>query len=252
MPQIIHLEHTHSTNTYMRHLVETYTKPAEGTIVRADYQSAGRGQKGNSWESAAGANLLFTILLKPHQIAGAEQFIISQAVAVGVAEGLNACLTAEERAEGTFMVKWPNDIYYGNRKIAGILIENDLAGQTIFNSYVGIGLNVNQVTFESDAPNPVSLTQITGRFYELDEVLAKVLDGIFNRYVSILEGNGEAVRTAYRSMFYRNDGFHRYRDAEGDFEARVVDIEPSGYLHLEDRDGRQRSYWFKEVEFVIP
>ena len=251
MPQIIHLEHTHSTNTYMRNLVETYTMPKEGTVVRADYQSAGRGQKGNSWESAPGVNLLFTLLLRPTQIAGAQQFVISQAVALGVAEGLTMQLTPEEREQGVFSVKWPNDIYYGDRKIAGILIENDLAGQTIHHSYVGIGININQLTFVSDAPNPVSLTQITGREHDLDSVLSDVLGAIFHNYVAACQEGSDAIRNAYFRNLYRREGLHAYRDADGLFDARIIEVEPTGLLHLEKSCGERKAYWFKEVEFVI-
>jgi birA, biotin-[acetyl-CoA-carboxylase] ligase region len=137
MPQIIHLAQTDSTNTYLRQQLMAHPDLEEGSVVWADYQRAGRGQKGNSWESEEKANLLFTLLLCPDSIRARDQFIISQLVSLGMIDVLN------NLHEG-FSVKWPNDIYYHDKKAVGILIENDMAGQNLINSFIGIGLNVNQ------------------------------------------------------------------------------------------------------------
>ena len=145
-----------STNTELARLADEGAP--HGTVAIAECQTAGRGQRGNTWESAPGENVTMSVLLHPDGIEPRRQFAISEAVALGVAETLDIYLPAGMRAE----VKWPNDIYVGNRKICGILIENRITSTTIERAIAGIGLNVNQELFVSDAPNPVSLRQLTG------------------------------------------------------------------------------------------
>lgn len=244
MPEIIHLEQTHSTNNYLRTLVEATRSPEEGTVVWADYQTAGRGQQGNTWESAPGENLLFTLLLCPVSIKSRNQFIISQVVSLGILDVLN------QLKEG-FRVKWPNDIYYLNRKVAGILIENDLSGQTLYNSFIGIGLNVNQKEFESSAPNPVSLYQILGKETDREDLLKRIVERIFHYYVLALDGEYALIREKYMKLLYRNNGYHPFRDTDHRFMARIKHIHPTGHLTLEDEAGGEHNYDFKEVEFIL-
>lgn len=244
MPEIIHLEQTHSTNNYLRNLVEAIRIPEEGTVVWADFQTAGRGQQGNSWESAPGENLLFTLLLCPQSIKARNQFIVSQLVSLGILKTLN------QLKEG-FRVKWPNDIYYHNKKVAGILIENDLSGQTLYNSFIGIGLNVNQKEFTSDAPNPVSLYQILGAETDRTFLLDQILRNILYYYEIALEGNYTLIRDKYMQQLFRNDGYHPFSDAGRHFLARIKHIYPTGHLILEDESGIEQTYDFKEVEFVL-
>lgn len=163
-PKIIRLAETDSTNNYLREQCAKARLP-EGSLVIADFQTAGKGQVGNSWESEAGKNLMFSILLYPDSLPANRQFLISQIASLSVKETL-------EGYTDSVKVKWPNDIYWKDRKICGMLIENDLSGQHLYCSVIGIGLNINQEIFRSDAPNPVSLTQITGKAYDREEVLA--------------------------------------------------------------------------------
>lgn len=245
MPEIIHLEQTHSTNNYLRHLVEATRSAEEGTVVWTDFQTAGRGQQGNSWESEKSANLLFTLLLCPQGIRSRDQFIISQLVSLGILDVLNAL-------EEGFRVKWPNDIYFGNKKVAGILIENDLSGQTLYNSFIGIGLNVNQQIFTGDAPNPVSLAQITGRRHDRETLLIKIMERIFYYYQIALDDNYEMIQERYMDLLFRNTGFHTYTDLSDDeFRARIKKVHPSGLLTLEDEQGCERTFDFKEVQFLL-
>ncbi len=158
------LEEVDSTNSYVAvHAAEL----EDMTMVIADSQTAGRGQRGNSWESEQGKNLTFTLLYKPQGIAPREQFAISEAAALAVADFL-----VESGMEAK--VKWPNDIYAGDRKISGILIEHALMGQTIQHTRIGIGLNVNQREFRSDAPNPVSMVQLLGSESDISRVAVGV------------------------------------------------------------------------------
>ena len=147
-------------------------------------------------------------------------------------------------------VKWPNDVYRKEQKICGILIENLLSGKFIAHSILGIGLNINQQIFRSDAPNPVSLAQITGKTYDRMAIL-EAWHTEFRRLRRLLEtGDAAALHAEYLRSLYRRDGFHRYRDACGAFEARIVDIEPDGHYVLERRDGSFSRYAFKEVSFI--
>ena len=152
----IHLNETHSTNSYLRELIMREKEQPEGTVVITDYQTAGRGQKGNSWESERGKNLTFSILLHPNHIPPGKQFILSQLISIAIVGVL-------KKYDRHFTIKWPNDIYWKEKKIAGMLIEVDLTGSSLSNAIIGIGININQRHFKSDAPNPVSLTQITGK-----------------------------------------------------------------------------------------
>ena len=239
---IIKLQETRSTNTYLDS-IDTECPQQEGCVVTTHTQSAGRGQRGNSWEAEPGKNLTFSYLLRPEGVAPQEQFILSQAVSLAVVDVLS------RYAQG-FSVKWPNDIYYHDSKIAGILIEHNLSGMSISRTIVGIGLNINQQQFISDAPNPISLQQITGREYDLDAMLAEVLEATTIRYAQCV-GDRKQLQLDYAAALYRKDGFYPYRDAQGEFMATIREVQPDGYLVLCDTEGRVRQYAFKEVAFII-
>ena len=239
---IIKLQETRSTNTYLDS-IDTECPQQEGCVVTTHTQSAGRGQRGNSWEAEPGKNLTFSYLLRPEGVAPQEQFILSQAVSLAVVDVLS------RYAQG-FSVKWPNDIYHHDSKIAGILIEHNLSGMSISRTIVGIGLNINQQQFISDAPNPISLQQITGREYDLDAMLAEVLEATTIRYAQCV-GDRKQLQLDYAAALYRKDGFYPYRDAQGEFMATIREVQPDGYLVLCDTEGRVRQYAFKEVAFII-
>lgn len=238
-PEIIRLSETGSTNNYIRQILAKRALP-EGSLVITDFQTSGRGQAGNSWESESGKNLTFSLVIYPEVIAANEQFLISQITALSIKE------TLSEYVEG-IRIKWPNDIYWNDRKICGMLIENDLAGSVIHCSICGIGININQKEFHSNAPNPVSLTQITGKEYELNEVLDRFRKHFYQLYIHLLQGNKEAIRRQYQASLYRREGFHTYQDENGRFEAEIKEIEPTGHLLLRLTDGSTRRYAFKEV-----
>ncbi len=231
--QTVHLQETDSTNRWLReHATEGIR------AVWADYQTHGRGQGGNHWESERGQNLTCSVLLQPADIPAHAQFRISMAVALAVVDALKPYAGEE------LSVKWPNDIYWRDRKLAGILIENRLQGNRIEESIVGIGINVNQRQFRSDAPNPVSLWQITGRETPREDLLEDLLQRI-PVYL------GQDLKARYMQALYRREGLHPYRDCQGTFQASVADVEDDGHLVLQDSQGHQRRYAFKEVAFVI-
>ena len=210
------------------------------TLITTDDQSKGRGQKGNSWESEVNKNLTFSIVCHPDFVAPSRQFVLSQAIALAVS-------SVDEQLK----VKWPNDIYFEDKKISGTLIECDLQGKHIGNCIIGTGLNVNQTTFRSNAPNPVSLKQIYGKDFDREETLQKIINGFEHFYDMIRNGQQEELRQLYLSKLYRREGWHEYEDADGRFTAEFVDIEPTGHLLLRKASGLVKRYEFKEVRFVI-
>lgn len=242
IPQIICHAEVVSTNYSLRELIREGALP-EGSVVVADFQTGGRGQIGNVWESEAGKNLTFSVVLYPDCIPAGSQFLISQITALSVKETLDNYVN-------DVTIKWPNDIYWNDRKICGMLIENDLSGNNIYCSVIGIGINLNQAIFRGDAPNPVSLTQITGGNYDRDEVLNCFLRIFYAYYLQLLQDKQEDIRLAYQSALYRKQGYYLYKDEEGEFEAVIYAIEPTGHLVLQLQDGSRRRYAFKEVTYI--
>lgn len=239
---LIWLDEVGSTSTYLSQNL-TDSMP-QGTVIAARCQTAGRGQRGNSWESEPGKNLSFSLLLRPQHIGARNQFRISQAVAMGIAETLAPMLPGVD-----VRVKWPNDIYAGNRKICGILIENSLAGQKISHSIAGIGINVNQTRFISNAPNPVSIAQLTGEETELEPLLLKVVENIARQ----LEADPDELHARYISSLWHKDGQLYRETATGRrFEAAITAIGPLGHMELTDTAGNKTTYAFKEVAVILP
>ena len=237
-----------STNTYLRELGGG-DPDYDYEVAVADFQTAGRGQKGNTWESEQGKNLLFSILAHPHNIKVRDQFYISEAIALAVSDSVIAAAGPEYAPY--FSVKWSNDIYYKDYKMAGILIENTLQGDRIMDTVVGVGLDVNQEVFLSDAPNPVSLKNITGKDYDRDKLLADIIDR-FIGYMELSEQQRHKDDKLYRERLYRREGYHKFRDANGCFEACIEGIQPNGCLMLQTIDGEHRVYEFKQVQFILP
>jgi len=245
MLHFIELPTTPSTNTYLSHIAD---EMLDGTVVYTDDQTAGRGQKGNHWESEKGKNLTFSQLIKSPAVAARDQFCISQAVAVAVAQ------TLAEVIQQPFCVKWPNDIYWHDRKVCGMLIENSLQGATIDYSIAGVGINVNQQHFVSDAPNPVSLHNITGQDYDTRWLLQLVCERI-EQEASLLADNvaRQSLHQRYMALLYRHDGaLHPFEDDQGHtWLATIESVALDGVLTLRHQDGSSHHYLFKQVKHVI-
>ena len=240
----IHLPETESTNLYAKAI-----DPQDDlTLITTDHQTAGRGQRGNTWESEAGRNLLFSLIIKPSTIPAAQQFVISELISVAICDTLSQ-YTPDIR------IKWPNDIYYRDHKLCGILIEHDLEGIHLSRSIIGVGLNVNQAEFISDAPNPISLSQVLGYEVEREELLTRIVNHfatLYERHTAQDEAlDRPTLHTRYTSLLYRRNEEAPYRDAQGLFTATLRDVAPDGRLLLEDEQGTQRSYLFKEVAYII-
>ena len=212
------------------------------TLVVADDQTRGRGQQGNSWETEKGKNLTFSLLCHPDFIIASRQFLLSQCMAVAVREALAHYVEGVE-------VKWPNDIYVGDRKISGTLIECDLQGKHIANCIIGVGININQTAFRSDAPNPTSLRLLTGHDHDREEVLSAIMAAFQHYYEWLQEGREEDLRLLYMQHLYRRTGMHHYSDVRGSFMAEIAAVEPTGHIRLRFDTGQVVRYELKEVRF---
>ena len=231
--KIVHIDETDSTNRWLK-------DHGEGTMVVAtDYQTAGKGCGSNAWESERGKNLTFSMLIHPDGIAAREQFHITEVVSVAL------CRTLQPYIYNKVEIKWPNDIYVGDRKLCGILIENRLQGNVIVDCIIGIGLNVNQRVFLSDAPNPVSMYQLTGQETDREALLADFLQTFDQEWQSKANGS------EYRELLYRKGKDGLYEAKTGRFVAKLTDVLPDGRLLLVDEEGKEHTYAFKEVSFVI-
>ena len=223
---------TTSTNIYIKGVA---LETDEMVVVSTDWQTAGRGQGVNRWESERGKNLLFSLMVRPSFVDVQQQFALSMAGALAIKDVL-------DRFTPDIRIKWPNDIYWRDRKISGTLIETSLAHGEISRFVYGIGLNVNQVQFVSDAPNPVSLAQITGKHVALMPLLDNIVEAFIAQWNLLKAGNTHLVATRYNAALYRAMGFHRYSDKQGAFDAELVGVETDGLITLRDRQGQLRTY----------
>jgi BirA family biotin operon repressor/biotin-[acetyl-CoA-carboxylase] ligase len=237
------MKETNSTNLELAELI-VQEPQCEGTVLVTENQTSGKGQSGNSWESESGKNLLFSILLYPDFLELHHRFLLSELTANSVKQVLDQyidCVT----------IKWPNDIYYQDKKIAGILIENEITDNKIRQSIVGIGINVNQETFTSDAPNPVSLKQILGGDTDMDLLLAEIVNKLLSTYEELKNGESDHMKQYYHSSLYRKSGMYLFSDENGLFSAKIDSVADDGVLSLITDEDERRKYSFKEVSFVL-
>ena len=214
------------------------------TVAVADFQTSGRGQGSNSWESEAGKNLLFSVLLHPSEVPVACQFLLSEYGALSLREALLHYVN-----NGSITLKWPNDIYWNDKKLSGTLIETKLSCGRIKDCVFGVGLNVNQTEFKSDAPNPVSLKQILGKKL-IEKNYCNILLKHLNATTKLIRSaNYGTIAAMYHDALYRSKGFYTYEDANGVFEGAIVEVEDDGHLILRDKEGTIRSYEFKEIKY---
>lgn len=242
--RIIRLDSVDSTNAYAAEMANRSILP-ERSVVIAHEQTAGRGHDTNMWESEPGKNLTFSMILYPRFLPAGRQFILTKVVALGVREAVSQLLPNQ-----TVSIKWPNDIYAGDRKIAGILIQHSIMGSGIDNTIVGIGLNVNQVKFNSNAPNPVSLRMISGQDSDLDVVLDLLCRNIDKYYELLQSRHFGQLDKAYLEHFYRINIFSRFRKGDHVIEARITGVSVYGQLMMETREGDFLKFAMKEVEFL--
>jgi BirA family transcriptional regulator, biotin operon repressor / biotin---[acetyl-CoA-carboxylase] ligase len=232
-----------STNSHAASLIKE-SEVSEGTVIHANYQSSGRGQQGNIWESQEGKNLLISIILYPSMITPADQFLLSMTVSLGICDFL-------DRYTSGISVKWPNDIYINNDKIAGILIENSIMGGIIEHTIAGIGININQTKFLSNAPNPVSLANLTGNQYDLTVCLDQLISNLDKRYKCLIGEEYDLIRHDYHYRLYRHNQWCKYQDTNGIFTGRLLSVGDIGRLNVERENGTIDVYSFNEIDFIL-
>ncbi|MFV0290337.1 MAG: biotin--[acetyl-CoA-carboxylase] ligase [Mangrovibacterium sp.] len=234
-----------STNVYALEQLRA-SDVEEFTVFRAINQTLGKGQKGNFWESERGKNLTFSVVLRPVFLPISRQYMLSKVVCLSLFEVLS------RRVSGV-KIKWPNDIYVGEKKICGVLIENQIRGTCLSGSVVGIGMNVNQELFFSDAPNPVSLYQLLLRESNLDELLLEVLNCLERYYEVLRVGERvEDIDVDFLERLFQLGEWCDYRDEGGLFVGKIVGVNEIGQLVIkEQQSGELRVYHFKEVSYIL-
>ena len=243
---IIRIKETDSTILELGRMLEQ--GPVEECIVVvAENQTAGRDQAGNSWESESGKNLLFSLLLYPEFLNVQHCFMLSKLTANCIKQVLDKYIS-------DVTIKWPNDIYYQDKKITGILIENAIVNNQLSQVIIGVGININQEIFTGVAPNPVSLKQILGVDTDIDLILTEIIDRMLSSYESLKNGKPDiydSINRYYHESLYRKSGMYVFSDKNGLFKARIDSVANYGGLSLVTESGETREYFFKEVSFVI-
>ena len=240
--EIITLDATTSTNEY---LLSQNTQ--DNLCVVTDYQSAGKGMGTNVWESERGKNLLFSLLVHPLWLGIQKQYLMSMVQAVSLWEALSDYVENPT----LLTIKWPNDIYYKDCKLSGTRIDLNLQGLRIHDMVIGTGVNVNQLQFTGTAPNPVSLSQITGLTYSVSDILRNILNVFERNYALLRSGAEQYIIRCYHEHLYRRVGMYRYRDIHGEFQAEMVGVASNGILTLRRADGTLSKYEFKELSIVL-
>lgn len=245
-PQIIPLESTDSTNREAFRLLGQGS-PAEGTVILATRQYAGRGQGQASWESEPGKNLTFSVILRPVFLPPASQFLLNQSIALGVRDGLASLLPGGEK----ILIKWPNDIFWKNQKVSGTLIENQVQGNRLMLSVAGIGININQETFSVNAPLAVSLKNITGQSYELATAFRAVFEAMMKWYETLREENHPLIRASYLEHLL-GLGETRNFGREGKvFSGKITGVDQFGRLLIETTAGQLARFDIRELSFLF-
>ena len=232
-----------STNRYVSSLLLT-KRPPEGSVIITNNQVAGRGQASNKWESEPDSNLTFSIILYPDFIEISQQFEISKVISLGVVDFL-------KRYTDSVSIKWPNDIYIGKKKAAGILMEYSVRQKKISSCVVGIGLNINQKQFLSEAPNPVSLTQLTGITYDLEACLTELLNKLDSRYCELRNSGTSKIDAEYEQLLYQKDIWSSYSSKTEEFEGKITGVDENGLLMIETRQHNILKFDYKEVVFNL-
>ncbi len=239
-----HFETLDSTNVYAQKLLAK-SNPFEGTVISTYNQYAGKGQIGSIWESSPGKNISLSIILYPLFLAPTQQFKLSQAISIGVRNFIVKQLT-----NNTVKIKWPNDIYVNNKKIAGILIQNTISNRSIQSSIAGIGININQASFSSAIPNPTSLTIESGKEFHLDLLIPQLCHEIEQVYLLLKQKKWKQIEEEYLHQLFRINELSNYKDLQGRiFKGSITGISKTGHLILEE-NGQKRQFAVKEITFL--
>jgi len=241
---LLTLKEVDSTNNFLKNLLSNSKPVPEGTVIMAESQYAGRGQQQNQWHSEPGKNLTFSLLLKPTFLNAQNQFDLTRAISMGVYDALEPLLGEQLK------IKWPNDIYYGDKKLGGMLIENLIQGSQIKNSVIGIGINVNQENFPADAVNATSVKQILHADYSLKVLLSEICRHIEAYYLNLKAEKIEFVRKTYLSRLYWLNELKRFKTNGEIFEGTIIAVKENGLLTIKSNNGTEAEFSLKEIEFL--
>ena len=240
----ITLKEVGSTNNFLKELLSKSTPLIEGTVIMAENQYAGRGQQQNGWHAEPGKNLTFSLLLKPVFLPVPSQFDLIRVISLGVFDALEPLLGQKLK------IKWPNDIYYADYKLGGMLIENIVQGGQIKNSIIGIGLNVNQENFPLHLPNAVSIKQILHTDYDLKTLLSEICRNIEAWYLNLKAGKISLVRNAYLSRLYWLNESRSFKINDNIFTGTIKGVRNSGLLVVQNNNEEELEFSLKEISFV--
>lgn len=245
--ELHHFPRLNSTNTYAQTLLAGGFPPAEGTVILTDHQFAGKGQVGNTWESSDGKNITLSTIVYPHFLAPRDQFYLSMATSIAVRNFVARYLSGIP-----VQIKWPNDIYVGYRKIAGLLIQNTISGRKIQASIVGIGININQRQFSSELTNPTSFTIETGKEFNLQELIPAICQSLEEQYFLLKDDkNWDQLQQNYLDNLLNYKRTTRFQDSKGAyFSGTITGINSAGKL-LVLINGTEKAFAAKELKFVL-
>jgi BirA family biotin operon repressor/biotin-[acetyl-CoA-carboxylase] ligase len=244
--ELILLKTVDSTNKYLNELIVKKSLP-EGTVIMAMEQTAGRGQSTDPWLSDPDKNLLVSVLFYPSFLSTQNLFLLSKVFSLGVFDAVKTILGMDEGIK----IKWPNDIYFHDRKLGGMLIENAIRNPNVNHTILGIGLNINQENFSSSLQNPVSLKTICGRDLVIRDCLSVLCNSLERRYLQLKTGNIDQMNEDYLSCLFRFGEFHEYSKNSERFKAKITAVANDGKLFLKHENGLIGKYDFKEVKFIF-
>ena len=244
--RIIKIDKIDSTNRYLVDLLNDQALE-EGTVVVAQNQFAGKGQGDHRWESEPGKNLTFSFVIWPRFLDISKQFMLNKIISLAIKDFI-----AEELDAKRVSIKWMNDVYVDNNKIAGMLINNAIPGYTFKHAVIGIGANINQEVFRSDAPNPVSLKALTGKEYNLEKSLKKLFYYLNNRYLQLKEFQFETIDSHYVSSLYKYNSFHPYIYQNKKITAKITGVDAYGRLKMLTKKNQELTCEHGDISFIIP
>jgi BirA family transcriptional regulator, biotin operon repressor / biotin---[acetyl-CoA-carboxylase] ligase len=243
--KLIKLQKVDSTNLYAENLLKAGTLE-EGTIIWAKEQTAGRGQGTNRWESEPKKNLTFTWVLFPQFLEPGKQFLLNQTISLGVFDFIR-----NFNLKGVLAIKWPNDIYLEYNKMGGILINNIISGNIFTTSIIGIGLNINQMRFVKEVPNPVSLKQVLGYEVSLQAGLEKLVNNLDKRYNELRSGAYETLETDYRRHLLGYQQWRKFKVGNRMFEGKIEGVDEHGHLVVISRESEVAHFMHGEIEYIL-
>lgn len=245
---VIELDRVDSTNDFAFRLLAE-SSPEEGTVIRTREQYAGRGQNENRWHTESGRNLILTVVLYPRFLPPDAQFLLNKCIALGILDFLAGRIPQDDPCPPS--IKWPNDLYLGNKKVGGVLISHRIMGSLLDCSVVGVGLNINQEIFPAELPNPVSLKLATGREYDLDATFSELCSCLSLRYTALKSGDHVQTDSAYQASLLGYGAWRQFTTNSETFEGMITGVDDMGQLLIKTRDGRQMAFMHKEVEMVL-